>query len=317
MADDAAKRILSRDDYDALLYAVQVLEDPSLATRIANLIGVPIESLLNSLPDRAGATISKATEIALRKTLSVAIMTMRKGWTPASKRSHKLIATASGAIGGATGVTGLIVELPITTTIIFRAIADIARAEDEDLQDPATIMACMQVFALGGPKQTDDAMDSAYFASRVAVSKVVHEATTYLARGATQAEAPLLARLVTKLAARFGVVVSYKTAAQLAPVIGAIGGATINALFVDHYQNLAEGHFTVRRLERKYGRESIATAYRDILRGHRLGTIAPLDEPADDLLIIDPADLPGASPEQDDSPKDDDMPPPREPPPLP
>ena len=31
------------------------------------------------------------------------------------------------------------------------------------------------------------------------------------------------------------------------------GGAAINVLFIDHFQNMARGHFTVRRLERAFG----------------------------------------------------------------
>src|SRR3712207_7386206 len=38
--------------------------------------------------------------------------------------------------------------------------------------------------------------------------------------------------------------------AQAVPVLGAISGAAVNTLFIDHFQSLAQGHFTVRRLER-------------------------------------------------------------------
>jgi hypothetical protein len=49
------------------------------------------------------------------------------------------------------------------------------------------------------------------------------------------------------------VVVSQKLAADVIPVVGALGGAAVNAAFIDHFQMLARGHFTVRRLERIYG----------------------------------------------------------------
>ncbi len=52
-----------------------------------------------------------------------------------------------------------------------------------------------------------------------------------------------------------------KTAAQLVPVVGGIGGALINAVFIDHFQNMARGHFTVRRLERKHGPEIVRQKY--------------------------------------------------------
>jgi hypothetical protein len=33
---------------------------------------------------------------------------------------------------------------------------------------------------------------------------------------------------------------------------------------MDHFQNMARGHFTVRRLERAYGAEAVERAYRSM-----------------------------------------------------
>ncbi|MGB9655552.1 MAG: EcsC family protein, partial [Pseudolabrys sp.] len=41
----------------------------------------------------------------------------------------------------------------------------------------------------------------------------------------------------------------------------ALGGAAINYAFIDHFQSVARGHFTVRRLERKYGKDTVFDAY--------------------------------------------------------
>ena len=51
---------------------------------------------------------------------------------------------------------------------------------------------------------------------------------------------------------------------QGVPVIGALGGATVNVLFIDHFQDMARGHFVVRRLERKYGADEVETAYANL-----------------------------------------------------
>lgn len=67
--------------------------------------------------------------------------------------------------------------------------------------------------------------------------------------------------MITQLAARFGVNVSEKVAAQAVPVIGAAGGAVINLLFIDHFQDMARGHFIVRRLERAYPPEMVREEY--------------------------------------------------------
>ena len=86
--------------------------------------------------------------------------------------------------------------------------------------------------------------------------------------GVSAQSAPVIARLISQIAARFGVVVSEKVAAQAAPILGAIGGATVNAAFADHFQTLARGHFIVRRLERKHGASLVAFEYQR-LRGER------------------------------------------------
>jgi hypothetical protein len=49
---------------------------------------------------------------------------------------------------------------------MLRSIGDIARSEGEDLKNPETTLACLQVFALGGFKGEADAANSGYFAVR-------------------------------------------------------------------------------------------------------------------------------------------------------
>ena len=48
------------------------------------------------------------------------------------------------------------------------------------------------------------------------------------------------------------------------PVIGALGGAAVNYAFIDHFQEIARAHFTVRRLERRYGKDTVRAAYERI-----------------------------------------------------
>ena len=57
-----------------------------------------------------------------------------------------------------------------------------------------------------------------------------------------------------------------KVAAQALPVIGALGGAAVNYAFMEHFQDVARGHFTVRRLERTYGKELVRREYERINR---------------------------------------------------
>jgi hypothetical protein len=56
-------------------------------------------------------------------------------------------------------------------------------------------------------------------------------------------------------------VVTQKVAAQALPIVGALGGAVVNLAFIEHFQEMAQGHFTVRRLERTYGTEIVRAEY--------------------------------------------------------
>ena len=120
----------------------------------------------------------------------------------------------------------------------------------------------LEIVALGGRSKTDDASESAYFLIRGALAKSVSEAAWYIAeRGLVEQGAPAIVRFITQLAVRFGVNVSEKVAAQAVPVIGAAGGMVINVLFIDHFQEMARGHFIVRRLERTYDPQLVRAEY--------------------------------------------------------
>jgi hypothetical protein len=156
----------------------------------------------------------------------------------------------------------LAIELPVSTTVMLRSIADIARSEGERLTSPETKLACLEVFAFGGPSQRDDAAKAGYFAIRASLARAVSEAAQHLAqRGIAHEGAPAIVRFITQVASRFGVAVSEKLAAQAVPMIGAVGGALINSVFMDHFQDMARGHFMIRRLERTYPPALIRQAY--------------------------------------------------------
>jgi len=159
----------------------------------------------------------------------------------------------------------LAVELPVSTTIMMRSIADVARSEGADLADRQTQLECVMVLALGGESKADDAAEVGYFAVREAMTRAVSSAASHLARhGLAKEGAPALIRLITLIAERYSVNVTEKAAAQMVPLIGAVGGATINTIFIDHFQSVAHGHFAVRRLERKYGEAAVREKYREL-----------------------------------------------------
>jgi hypothetical protein len=245
------------EDREALRNAVKSLEHPSLAGRLSNLVGKPVELIGYALPAFASQAIASATSKGLEAALKVALRTLPSSPRSNSQFLHRMLATASGAAGGTFGLAALPVELPVSTTIMLRSIADIARSEGEDLSDPETALACVEVFA----------SESGYFAVRGMLAKTVTEAARFVAeRGLLKEGAPILLKFVTQVAARFGLVVTQKVAAQALPLVGALGGAAVNYAFIDHFQDVARGHFTVRRLERLYGKERIRSEY-DLIAG--------------------------------------------------
>ena len=255
------------DDLAALGTAVQSLEHPSLAARITSMMGRPIELVEAVVPASASQVVAKAVAAGLQTALRIALRSMQSMPKPGSDMLHKALVTASGAAGGAFGLATLPVELPVSTIIILRSIADIARSEGEDLSRPEASLACLQVFALGGRAGSDDASESGYFAVRALLAKSVSAAARHIARHGTIREgSPYLVRLVSQIAARFGVVVTQKAAAQALPVIGALGGAAVNYAFLEHFQDIARAHFTIRRLERAYGPEFVRSEYDRIAR---------------------------------------------------
>lgn len=256
----------SLDEADAadLRRAVATLEQSSLAARLSALLGRQIDFAAQIIPAPVLETVNSATMTALRFALKAAIRSLR-GRGPlatARPRLHLAAAALSGAAGGAFGIAALPVELPVSTTIMLRSIADIARSEGEDLDDPETLLACLEVFALGSGNEASPAGDSGYLAMRSLLAKSVSEAGQYIVqRGAIDEAAPALLRFLGQIASRFGVVVGQKAMTQAVPVIGAVTGAAVNAAFTDHFQSLARAHFAVRRLERRYGTDPVRTLF--------------------------------------------------------
>jgi hypothetical protein len=257
---------ISEEDIKDLRHAKSLLENPGLAAKITGVIGMPIERGFELLPAKWSDAVNQATRAALEKALNFAMLTMGERTKHGSSDTlHKMIVAATGGTGGAFGLAALSVELPVSTTVMLRSIADIARSEGERIKDPKVKLACLEVFALGGRSTRDDAAETGYFAVRAALARAVSEAARHIAgKRFVQEGAPAMVRFISKVASRFSITVSEKMAAQAVPVIGAAGGAAINMLFLDHFQDMARGHFIIRRLERAYSPDMVKKAYNDI-----------------------------------------------------
>ncbi len=251
---------LSASDFADLQRAVSQLESQSFAMRIAATLGMPVEAILRRLPGPAQSAIHASVDKALAQCLRIAVRAKSTG--AVHSRLHTAATAVTGAVGGFFGLPGLLVELPVTTTVMLHSIVAIARSYGEDLSNPEASLACLEVFALGPAHTHREATESAYYATRTALAQVTREAVSYVTqKGVAKESAPALLSFAGRIASRFGLEVSEKVAAEMVPIAGAVGGLTLNVLFSQHFQSLAEGHFLVRRLERKYGSEAVRQDY--------------------------------------------------------
>ncbi len=262
---------MEKRDSNDLRTAINLLEEPGVGVRLINLLGYPIEGIIKILPRRMGQALVNTVAKAVGTAFYAALSTMDKKSHPRPFRlTHRAMVLVSGAVGGFFGFPGLIVELPISTTLMLRSIADIARSEGEDLSSLDAHLACITVFALSGRARGDNAAETAYYAVRAALTRTLSEAAEFITeRGMMEEGAPIVIRVMANLASRFGVIVTDKIAAEMIPILGALGGASINLLFISHLQAVARGHFIVRRLERKYGGEFVKKEYEKMLREMR------------------------------------------------
>ena len=252
----------SEEDREALAAAVRRLESPSLAGRLAAIAGKPVALVQRALPAAASTAVARLAKQALERALEVALFSLRDHRIAGGRKLHSGLAVTSGAIGGAFGLAALAVELPVSTTIMLRAIAAIAQHEGEDLGDPRSGLACLEVFALGAPAADEIGAEADYFAVRAILARgLVEIADLAIDKAAVREGAPVFVRFLTQIAARFGVVVSQKLAAQAVAVLGSVGGAAVNLAFIEHFQEVAHGHFTIRRLERAYGAAAVRSEY--------------------------------------------------------
>jgi hypothetical protein len=249
---------------DELARAVAVLEGSSLPIRLAAMVGSSVEALKRSLPGPVQRGLDEAVRRALEAALRAAMRSRPDrpfGRLP-QHWAHRGLIAASGVAGGAFGVAGTLVELPVSTALLLRQIGAVAAEHGEDLSDPAVQAECLKVFALGGRDPADDAAESGYFALRLALADALQAA---VGRGFGM----MLPGFLSAVAARFGVPVAVKVSAQMAPLVGAATGGAVNLAFLEHFRAVAEAHFTVRRLERAYGTAPVREAY-DAMRDARM-----------------------------------------------
>ena len=215
-------------------------------------LGSSAEGLLHRLPGFVRARLDGATQAALLRAFRAASGS-RRVLRDRGDMFNRVASTVSGAAGGIGGFAGALVELPFTVTLLLRAMLEIAAEHGLDPDDDEVRKECLRIFAAAGPMEEDDSSDLGFLAARMSV-------TGQTVQG-----------LISKVAPRLSVSLGQKMAAQAAPVLGAVVGASINYTFARYYQEMARVHFGLMRLSQETGlpREALAEALR--LRIRRLG----------------------------------------------
>lgn len=205
-----------------------------LAMEIMAIVGDGAEGLVNRLPGFVRDRMDRLTRAALNRAFGAAAGS-RRVLGDRGEWFNRLASTVSGAAGGAGGLPGAMVELPVTVTLLLRAMLEIAAEHGLDPDSDEVRMECLRIFADAGPMPEDDAADLGLLAARLSVTGQTVQA------------------LISKVAPRLSVALGQKLAAQAAPVFGAFVGATINYTFARYYQELARVHFGIMRLAHETG----------------------------------------------------------------
>lgn len=225
--------------------ARRYVDASGLGMEILNLVGNSAEGLIGRSPDFVRVRMDRLTRKALTRAFIAAsgsrrVLRNRGDWF------NRLTTTFSGAAGGAAGFAGAMVEMPLTVTLILRAMLEIAEEHGLDPDSEEVRMECVRVFAAAGPMEDDDGTDFGLLAVRLSV-------TGQTVQG-----------LISKVAPKLSVSLGQKLAAQAAPVFGAFVGASINYTFVRYYQEVARVHFGIVRLAQETGlpQEALVEALR-------------------------------------------------------
>ncbi len=252
--------IRSFEDRAVLVRAYQLLEGPGMVGKVSDVVAAPVETTVNLLPLRWSQNVQNLLRSGIEHALSRVISTLsREPNLSDNDRLHSTFVSFSGAASGLFGLTGLAADLPLTTAAILRSIAGIARKEGEDLNTLDARTECISVLAMGGKTTEETDAKTDYYAIRLALADALSEGAADYSLRTVPANA--MAKLVPLVSIRFSAVVSQKIPSQSVPLIGAVGGAAVNVMLIRHFQRMAHGHFSIRRLERKYGAEVVMREY--------------------------------------------------------
>lgn len=222
-----------------LARALKRANGPLLA--MLNRLGGGLEAHMAALPPSLRAEVERVVMAALKAAHGVAGL---GGLAPdIGRQGPMLAAMAAGAVGGAAGFAGALAELPVTVTLLLHAIRREAVAAGYDPDDMAVRAVCLEVFAAGAPMAADDGVNTAFLSARLTVT------------------GPALHKIMAAVAPKLAAAMGQKLVAQAVPVLGAITGAGLNAVYLNYYREVARIRFALLRLAGQHGAELVLAEF--------------------------------------------------------
>ena len=208
---------------------------------LVNRFGGKVETQMNALPAPVRKAIMGSTDSALRGAYGVA---KAGGRMPRlGGRAHVALAGLAGAAGGMGGLPSALAELPVTITLILRAIQDVAEDYGFDPNADPTRREILRVFGSGSPMAEDDGVNTSFIGARLTLN------------------GPALNSMIAAVVPRLSAALGQKLAAQMVPVLGAASGAALNMAFVSYYREMAHVRFGLLVLGLSHGPDRVLAAF--------------------------------------------------------
>ncbi|MBI1170687.1 staphylolytic protease PREPROENZYME LASA [bacterium] len=221
----------------AALAHAQAQVDRSFVSR-SRALGAGIEAQWARLPARLKAEVEAQVGHALRAGLGIARAAPQLG-----RRGQRWAVIASGAAGGAVGLAGALAEMPVALMLFLQAIRQEARDAGLDPDRPGVRLATLDILASGRAVAASEALDPAFVSGRLALA------------------GPTLSGWIARAAPRLVPVLGQRFAASAVPLVGALGGAVLNAAWLDQYRRLARIRFRLMVLAEHHGTEAVLSAF--------------------------------------------------------
>lgn len=140
-------------------------------------------------------------------------------------------------------MVGALAEMPLAVVLFLQVIREEARAAGLDPDREGVRRAMVDILISARPLAVEEVLDAGYFSGRLALA------------------GPTLSGWIARVAPRLVPVLGRRMAAAAVPVVGALGGAVMNAAWAEHYRALARIRFRLMVLAEHHGAEAVVRAF--------------------------------------------------------